>query len=219
MAGSGDGVGTAARLAGPTGLVVDAAGRLFIADTDNHTIRLAVTTAVPTIVTQPQSQTVSAGANVQFSVVCTGAPMPTYQWYFNGAVISGATGNALSLNSVQSTRAGDYTVMVSNLLGSVTSNKATLTVSTASTSPSPAGGGGGGGGGATETWFVALLVAAAAARWGRARRLIAYCRPSPSVGSCRAGSPDPAFVSDMAGSGDPALQCRAVCGDLIIRRE
>ncbi len=38
-AGSVDGTGVAARLNGPTGLAIDASGNLFIADSDNHTIR------------------------------------------------------------------------------------------------------------------------------------------------------------------------------------
>jgi sugar lactone lactonase YvrE len=37
--GSADGLGTAARFRGPRGLALDSAGNLFVADTDNHTIR------------------------------------------------------------------------------------------------------------------------------------------------------------------------------------
>lgn len=42
MPGSADGTGTAARFNQPTGLAVDGAGNLFVADTGNHTIRKVV---------------------------------------------------------------------------------------------------------------------------------------------------------------------------------
>src|ERR1017187_7107187 len=37
--GSADGAGTAARFANPWGVAADSAGNLYVADTDNHTIR------------------------------------------------------------------------------------------------------------------------------------------------------------------------------------
>ncbi len=82
----------------------------------------------PAITTQPQSQTVAPGANVTFTVVATGTPAPTYQWRKNGVNISGATSASYSLTSVQGTDAADYTVVVTNSVGSTTSSVATLTV-------------------------------------------------------------------------------------------
>jgi DNA-binding beta-propeller fold protein YncE len=34
-----DGTGTAARFYGPSGVAIDSAGNLYVADTENHTIR------------------------------------------------------------------------------------------------------------------------------------------------------------------------------------
>jgi hypothetical protein len=82
----------------------------------------------PTITTQPGSQTVTAGSNVTFTVVATGTPTLTYQWKKNGTNISGATSSSYSLNNVQTTNNGSYTVVVTNVAGSATSNAATLTV-------------------------------------------------------------------------------------------
>ncbi|MBM4073659.1 MAG: hypothetical protein FJ271_32770, partial [Planctomycetes bacterium] len=87
-----------------------------------------IVNAAPAITTQPQSQTVVAGATVTFTVVATGTPAPTYQWRKGGTDIAGATSSTLSILNAQPANAADYTVVVSNLAGSVTSSAATLTV-------------------------------------------------------------------------------------------
>jgi hypothetical protein len=83
--------------------------------------------AAPVITTQPQSQTVAAASSVTFSVVATGIPAPTYQWQLNGAAITGATGTSFTIQQA-SFGVGSYTVVVTNSLGSVTSNAAVLAV-------------------------------------------------------------------------------------------
>jgi sugar lactone lactonase YvrE len=157
--GSVDGVGTAARFFLPTGVTVSAAGDVYMADTNNHTIRLAVIPSPPAITTQPQSQTVAAGSSAQFSVTASGRPAVTYQWNFNGTPINGATSSSFSLSSAQSGNAGSYTVVVSNVMGNVTSTFVTLTVSQNNPPTTiPQGGGGGGGGGAPSDWFYCALL-------------------------------------------------------------
>jgi Bacterial Ig domain/Immunoglobulin domain/Immunoglobulin I-set domain len=95
-------------------------------------IQIATSTPVvpapPTIVSQPASQTVFAGANVTFGVSVSGSSPFDYQWTFNGTNIVGATASVLSLTNVQSSAAGNYAVSVSNLLGSTVSSNALLTV-------------------------------------------------------------------------------------------
>ncbi|MFA5057182.1 MAG: SMP-30/gluconolactonase/LRE family protein, partial [Opitutaceae bacterium] len=90
--GSADGMGRAARFNGPSGIAVDPTGRLVVADTDSHTIRLGMEASAPVILHQPQSQSASIGASVQFSATVSGNPEPTLQWFHNGSAISGATG-------------------------------------------------------------------------------------------------------------------------------
>lgn len=84
--------------------------------------------SAPAIVTQPVNRNVSVGATVTFSVTATGNAPLNYQWRKEGAPISGATVSSLTLANVQLTAAGSYDVVVSNSIGTVTSNGATLTV-------------------------------------------------------------------------------------------
>jgi sugar lactone lactonase YvrE len=153
--GSADGVGAAANFTFSGGLAIDGSGALYIADSYNAAIRKGVLAGPPVISTQPQSQTVSAGNSVQFSVVVSSVTSYTCQWYLNNGAIAGATGISYSIASASSGNAGDYTVVVNNGVGSVTSNKATLTISGAS-SPASNSGGGGGGGLIEPTWCAAL---------------------------------------------------------------
>jgi len=81
----------------------------------------------PTIISQPESQTVTAGTNVTLTVEAGGTDL-TYQWQHNGTNIAGATDSSLSLTNVQQTDAGTYTVIVTNPGGSTTTDPIVLTV-------------------------------------------------------------------------------------------
>jgi hypothetical protein len=162
-----DGLGTEAGFAGLTGIAVDAAGSLYLA-CSNHTIRKGVLAVAPAIITQPQGRTVAVGGGVQFAVTAAAVPEPAYQWYFNGAAINGATAASYGFGAARASDAGDYTVVVSNALGTVTSAKAVLTVTAGNTTP-PSGGGGSGGGGAPSGWCLGCLALLAGARLWRRR--------------------------------------------------
>jgi subtilase family serine protease len=84
--------------------------------------------SAPQIATQPTNQTINSGNNVTFQVTVTGTPPLTYQWLFQGSALPGAGTSTLLLTNAQSGQAGDYSVVVTNSLGSVTSSVATLTV-------------------------------------------------------------------------------------------
>jgi len=83
---------------------------------------------IPTIDTQPESQSVSPGANVTFTVVASGGAL-TYQWEKFGAgweSIAGAASASLVLNAVTAANAGQYRVRVTNAVGPNNSLPATL---------------------------------------------------------------------------------------------
>ena len=82
----------------------------------------------PVFVSQPNSQIVSQGEGVTFTVDATGLPEPTYQWFVDGVALAGETSAVFSIASVTSADAGGYTVSASNSEGSIVSNAAELSV-------------------------------------------------------------------------------------------
>jgi len=85
----------------------------------------------PTITTPPVSQTVTAGHMATFAVVATGSAPLSYQWQKNGTAISGATSSPYTTPATATSDDGaQFTVVVSNAAGNITSNAATLTVNT-----------------------------------------------------------------------------------------
>ncbi len=95
---------------------------------------LTSTSAVLTVltlptVTAPQSLAVGVGAGASFSVTAGGTAPYAYQWYQGTTLLGGATNPVLNIPNVQSTNQGQYTVVVTNIVGAVTSSPAaTLTV-------------------------------------------------------------------------------------------
>ncbi|MBD8033039.1 immunoglobulin domain-containing protein [Solibacillus sp. A46] len=89
----------------------------------------------PTIITQPSNQTITAGGSATFTVTATGDATLSYQWQKGGINIVGATSASLTINNLQTSDAGDYTVVVTNEIGNVTSNAATLSIKPATVAP------------------------------------------------------------------------------------
>ncbi len=82
----------------------------------------------PRIITPPANQTASLFADATFRVTATGDPPLSYQWRFNDGDLIGMTNFSLTVTNVQRTNAGNYSVVVTNLYGPVTSREATLTI-------------------------------------------------------------------------------------------
>ena len=85
--------------------------------------------SAPAITTQPSNQAVTVGQTATFTVVAAGEAPLSYQWQKGSVNISGAT--AASYTTPVTTAADNgsqFTVVVSNSSGNITSNVATLTV-------------------------------------------------------------------------------------------
>lgn len=88
-----------------------------------------------TILNQPDSIGAAVGTAAQFSVVAQHGWPLSYQWrrngvnLSNGGAISGATSPTLTINPVNASHAGSYTVRITTACGpAVISNPATLTI-------------------------------------------------------------------------------------------
>jgi alpha-tubulin suppressor-like RCC1 family protein len=85
-------------------------------------------TNLPVISAQSANQVAVVGDNTGFSVTASGALFQ--QWYFDGSLINGATNAVLSLTDVATPNAGNYTLVLTNNAGSITSAVMVLTVVT-----------------------------------------------------------------------------------------
>jgi hypothetical protein len=87
--------------------------------------------SAPTISTQPANLSVNAGQAATFTVVAAGAAPLSYQWQLNGTAIAAATAASYTTPVTTTADSGQqFRVVVTNSLGSITSNIATLTVTT-----------------------------------------------------------------------------------------
>jgi hypothetical protein len=83
----------------------------------------------PPIGSGPVSQCMRQGQTLTLQADTNGvAPGPTYQWFWNGTAIAGATNRTFTVTAVQTTQGGVYSVMMSNPFGAVTNLMAVVTV-------------------------------------------------------------------------------------------
>jgi glucuronoarabinoxylan endo-1,4-beta-xylanase len=92
----------------------------------------APVTNAPTILQSPANVIALSGSAVLFAVQASGGTAPLYyQWFFNGTnSLSGATNATLVLTNANLANAGNYSVVVTNFAGSVTSSVASLALNT-----------------------------------------------------------------------------------------
>jgi hypothetical protein len=99
-----------------------------VAGTATSAVATLTVLAPPVITSQPRSCTNTVGETASFSVSASSALPLAYQWRFNGMALSGATNPVLHLPAVALTNAGEYRVLVTNGVGAIFSDRATLTV-------------------------------------------------------------------------------------------
>jgi hypothetical protein len=96
-----------------------------------------VPTAPPAVTTQPSDSSVAAGQPYSFTAAATGVPAPTVQWQVstdgtNFTDIAGATDTTVSGTATYAGAGDEFRAVFSNGVGTVTTNAATLFVTTPS---------------------------------------------------------------------------------------
>jgi pectate lyase len=91
----------------------------------------------PSILVQPQDTTNTVGDTATLSVSASGTAPLYYRWFFNLTTpVTNGTSAVLTLANVQTNQSGGYSVLVSNVAGSVTSIVAQLVVTNVVAPPS-----------------------------------------------------------------------------------
>jgi glucose/arabinose dehydrogenase len=103
---------------------------LYLGRSGGKLMRVSYTGSnAPAITQQPQPQTVPAGGTATFTVAASGSAPLNYQWQRGTTNISGATSATYALANVTTSDNGaTFRCVVTNSVGSATSNSATLTV-------------------------------------------------------------------------------------------
>lgn len=94
----------------------------------NNTLVAGNTQYLLNIISQPISQTINSGNNLNLSVQVNNVGPITYQWYFNNIPLQNATFSTLTINNVTNQNAGKYYVLINNNFVPTTSNIVTITV-------------------------------------------------------------------------------------------
>ena len=96
----------------------------------NMTSSNAILTVIypPVITAQPLGQRIVLGNGVVFNVAVSGTTPFNYQWRFNAGNLLNATNVFYAIPAVGTNHTGNYSVVVTNLAGSVTSSNALLVV-------------------------------------------------------------------------------------------
>ncbi|CAN5661729.1 hypothetical protein BH11BAC1_BH11BAC1_16030 [soil metagenome] len=105
-------------------------GNLYFLSRNNEALYKVTYTpdSVPSIITDPASQTISLGFSVTMNSTASGLPPLSYQWRKGTSIIPGATNNSFSIPNVAYSDSGDYNMIVFNPYGADTSLNAHLTV-------------------------------------------------------------------------------------------
>ena len=113
---------------GQTNVPVDLPAVAAVSAGGGHCLALLDSAAPPKILDHPKSDTAQVGSKVHLTARAIGPPPLSYQWFFQSNTMIGATNSVLHLYNLQSSQAGEYTVVVSNGSGSVTSQPALLSI-------------------------------------------------------------------------------------------
>ncbi|HWY31162.1 MAG TPA: hypothetical protein VNX46_10425 [Candidatus Acidoferrum sp.] len=94
----------------------------------NYSLAAEPPPAAPVLTSQPQGLLVGAGTAVALSTVASGSGTLSYSWWKDNALMRGKTNASILLDRPAVSDSGDYSVIVTNASGSVTSAPAVVTV-------------------------------------------------------------------------------------------
>lgn len=124
-----NGPALAARFNSPSGIAVDASGRIYVADTANAVFRSIVRPAPLVVTGTLAAVSVAPGGVAEFGPVTYTSPVaPAFQWFKDGAPIAGATGPTLRITPVQFADAGTYSLSLTTAYGTYTTAAVALVV-------------------------------------------------------------------------------------------
>jgi hypothetical protein len=114
--------------AGEYDVLVSNAGGGVVSDSATLAVLLPATntTQLPQLLAQPLSQVRRSGERLVLAVTAVSSTPMSYSWFLNGLPIPGATNAALALTNLTVNQLGDYSVVVSNVAGVVTSATAAV---------------------------------------------------------------------------------------------
>jgi pectin methylesterase-like acyl-CoA thioesterase len=92
---------------------------------------------LPNILANPTSQNVPGSGTISLSIAATGLPGLSYQWFKDGIPVSGQTNATLTIPGANVNNSGSYSVVVSNILGVLTSSAANVLVSNSAPTLAP----------------------------------------------------------------------------------
>lgn len=118
-------------------MIVHSSGNRFVGFSDGTIARLQTdaTPQPPSIITDPQNQIVQLGTIATFSSDVGGSPTLYYQWQKDGTNLVGSTLTNHTITGVTTNHIGSYSVLVTNVYGSVTSAPASLLISPSLVTP------------------------------------------------------------------------------------
>ena len=101
-------------------------------DSNTATVTVVRTLAAPIFTAQPSSVTIDLNQSFTLSGLATGTPTPTYQWYKDDVIITGATSRSYNVSAAASADSGAYKLRATSTIDGVSSftdsNTATVNV-------------------------------------------------------------------------------------------
>lgn len=98
-------------------------------ETSPWSVPVSLSVGVPPSITgQPAGQVLEVGQPLSLAVTAIGSGPLNYQWTKDGNAIAGATGDTYTVSGVQLSDAGTYQCSISNALGTIVSDLATVVV-------------------------------------------------------------------------------------------